>query len=350
MREKTFRKPTPRELFNMQGIKDSTRINQKVILELIDSRILVPVGDSYEQAVKTVEELQDGCFALFDKNFRISKQESDYGIKSLEGLVKIDSRQTLREISGEENPPRRLTRKFAEKYKIWPYTLIKNSMEKQNLENPPMGFYWVGLDSHVKGTTWLRSTMGAEMQIMKQRGAFFGEVIDKKPYGRNLRVRVNSRTEEGKEYEFTLFRLPMHGTRNTRQFSDWINVSHNSGDPDASYRGGEHEKRVLPVCFWSASTIFSFYDAMVFVRGHPEWRQFKVNPFPIPKNEEMIDYIDNLRLRSFILDDEKENFNLTVFNKSGIDRLIGARTILRGYDNCWHHWGKKDLSFLYKVN
>ena len=39
--------------------------------------------------------------------------------------------------------------------------------------------------------------------------------------------------------------------------------------------------------------------------------------------------------------------HLEVLNKTTMDGFIGARTSLRGYDNCWHHWGKKDLSYLY---
>ena len=132
------------------------------------------------------------------------------------------------------------------------------------------------------------------------------------------------------------------------QFSDWINILHNSSDPDTSYRGGEHEQRVHPICLWSASTIFSFYDAMLFVKKHKEWKQFRINPFPIPTNEVMIDYIDDLRLRSLILEDREGKLHLSILNKHEMDKQIGARTILRGYDNCWHHWGKKDVSYLYQ--
>jgi len=348
MKQRTFKKPTTRQLLNRKNIEYPGKINERYILKLLDSGILINVGDSYRQSVEAVEQLPEGCFALFPSKFVIPKAESDYGIKSLDDLVKIDSQQVLRTVSGQEDVPTRLTREFARDYHIWPYTLIKTAMRFENIEKPPIGFYWIGSDNRLRATTWIRAITGAEMQVMKQAGVFDGKIIDRTPYGRNLRVKVSSRTEENEEYEFTLARLPMHKRGDPSQYFDWINLSHNSPDPDASYRGEEHDKRAFPVCFWSASAIFSFYDAMKFVSQHKKWKQFRINPFPIPTNQEMIDYTDRLRLDSFILRiDEKKRLNLDVLNKTEIDRQIGARTILRRYDDCWHHWGKKDLSFLY---
>ena len=348
MKGKNFRKPTPRQLLEMQGVKLPKRMNIKhVVVDLLNSNVLVPTGASYKQAVETVENLEKGQLALFPSRFRTSKSESDYGIKSLDDLVKIDSRDVLKKVSGENSIPTRLTREFAEEYRIWPYTLIKTAMKMQDVEKPPIGFYWVGSDNSARATTWIRAVTGAEMMVMKKTGDFCGEIEDKVPYGRSLRVKVDSKTERGERYKFTLFRLPMHKRGDRRQFSDWINISHNSPDPDASYRGGGHEKRALPVCAWSASTIFAFYNSMQFVKEHPEWKQFRINPFPIPTNWEMSWYVDRLRLRSLILNVEKGKVGLNVLNKTEIDKAIGAKTILRKYDKCWHHWGKKDLHFLY---
>jgi len=358
MREKVFRKPTVRELFEISGLRIVGKIDSKFILDLINSGLFVVANTDYKSAVETVENLVDeeiskGAerkFVLFPGRFRVYKQDSDYGIKSLEDLVKIDSQDTLRTVSKRNDVPARMTLGFLESYKILPYILIKEAMKKANIENPPIGFYWLGADNRARVVTWLRATTGAEMMIMKRKGDFSGEVVDKKPYGRNLRVKVNSRTEEEKIYEFTLSRLPMHSKNDQRQYSDWINISHNSSDPDASYRGEEHEKRAFPLCVWSAPAIFSFYNAMSFVAAHPEWKQFRINPFPIPACEKAIDFIDYLRLKSFILTRDKASGNLIldVLNKAEIEKIIGARTVLRGYENCWHHWGKKDLSYLYK--
>ncbi len=348
MREKTFKKPTVQKVLEMGGVECSHRINNEFISHLIATGVLVPVGNSYEQAVRVVEELEEGRFALFGNYFRVSRVESDYGIKSLDDLVKIDSRSTLRKVSGVLDVPNGLTKRFVEGHGLLPYRLIGESMGKAQIEKPPIGFYWVGTNNQVRATTWMRAVPGAEMQVMKQQGDFHGEVLDKTPYGRNLRVRVSSRTEEGREYEFTLFRLPMHRKGDIEMFSGWMNISHNSNDPDTSYRGGEHERRVNPVCLWSASTIFSFYEAMRFVEEHPGWRQFKINPFPIPRNKKMIDFIDKLRLRSLLLDDSEEKIHLYVLTQRMMDGVIGARTILRSYDSCWRHWGKKDNSYLYQ--
>lgn len=352
MREKVFRKPSVRDVLKMQKIELPKKINGNFVLSLMNNGIIDYAGDSYEEAVGKIEALSSKpkTLLLFSSKFRVPKSDSDYGIKSLDDLIKIDSQKVLRDVSGEENVPSRLTREFAEKYKIWPSTLVARASKYEDVEKPPVGFYWVGFDGHVSGTTWLRSTVGAEMEVMKRKGDFQGEILDKKPYGRNLRVKVNSRTEEEVIYEFSLFRLPMHWRGDLSQFSDWINLSHNSSDPDASYRGGEHEKRVYPVTIWSATSIFAFYEAMSFVEQHPGWKQFRINPFPIPKNEDMIDHIDNLRLRSLIFhEDEKSGrVNIDVLNKYEIDKFIGAKTILRKYNNCWRHWGKEDVSYLYK--
>lgn len=348
MRERTFRKPTVREVLEMEGAECPHRINNKFISHLIATGVLVPVGDSYEQAVRVVEELEEGRFALFGNYFRVSRAESDYGIKSLDDLVKIDSQSTLKKVSGMLDVPRGLTKRFAEQHGLLPHKLIGVSMGEAQIEKPPTGFYWVGTNKQVRATTWMKAVAGAEMEVMKQQGDFYGKVIDKTPYGRNLRVQVSSRTEEGKIYEFTLFRLPMHKKGDIEMFSNWMNIAHNSSDPDTSYRGGEHERRVNPVCLWSAPTIFSFYEAMSFVEEHPDWRQFRINPFPIPRDKKMMDFIDKLRLRSLLLDNSEEKLRLYVLTKRTMDGVIGAKTILRRYDNCWRHWGKKDNSYLYQ--
>lgn len=347
MRERTFRRPSAREILEANHIELPSKIKEQFILNLIDREILVPVGHTYSEAVRSVEDLPEGKIALFPSKFRVPKGDSDLGIKSLSSLVKIDSQRVMRKVS-KGDVPNRLTKSWLEENKIWPYTLTKTSMEFADIENPPIGPYWVGSDGHANATTWLRSATGVEMAVMKKEGEFQGEIIDKKPYGRNMRVKVASRTEEGEFYEFTLFKLPMHKRGDPKQFSDWINIGHNSPDPDASYRGLEHDKREFPIDVWSASTIFSFYMSMGFVKKGKWKKQFRINPFPIPTNREAIQFIDDLRLRSLILHrNEEGRLFLNPLNKTEIDEDIGARTKLRRYDNCWFHWGKKDLSYLY---
>mgnify|MGYP001563947639 FL=1 len=347
MRERTFRTPTFKEVLDINNIEHSGKINEKEILSLIDEGHLSIVGNSYKSAVESVENLEEGKIAFFPLGARIKKTRSDEGIKSLEKLVKVDSRKILREIGGE-NAPSRMTNDFLEDNKIWPYILLVNSMKNQKVEIPPWGFYWMGADGHFRGTTWTRTVAGAEMKIMKDRGDFDGKILDKTPYAKSLRVRVSSRDEEGKSYETHLFNLPMHFKGDPKQYSDWINIEHNSNDLDSCYRGGAHGQRKFPGVFWSASTIFAFYEAMDFVTKIEKSKKFKINPFPIPRREVDIKYIDDLRLRSLIVQknpDGKLHFN--VLNKTEIDSMIGARTVLRKYENCWTHWGKKDLSFLY---
>ncbi len=354
MRETTFRKPTVKEIFEMQGIECPQRITSKFILELISKEIIVTAGNSYEEAVETIDELdfEDKSIVLFGEKFRVPGEESNRGIKSLDSLLKIDSRQNLR-IAGylgafyDVPAPRRLTKGFVNRSKVEPSHLIGISLDQRDIENPPSGFYWVGTEGVVRATTWMRAIAGAEMQVMRQAGDFSGEVVDSKPYGRNLRVRVSSRTEEGGDYEFTLSRLPFFKETDPERFAGWVNISHNSSDPDASYKGLEHNQRAHPVSFWSASTIFSFYEAMRFLRKHPGERRFITNPFPIPTNQKMIDFVDSLRLKSIIVNEEDGRLRCEVLNKGEMDLAIGARTLMRGYGDCWHH-GRKPLDYLYQ--
>jgi hypothetical protein len=350
MRENIFRKPSVRELFQLSEIEIPKRITKKYIEKLINEETIIPFKGDYKEAVVTLDNFEfSDKFILFPSEFRITNKEANYGIKSLDELVKIDSQKVLRDVSKNNGVPANLTNQFLENNKIWPYTLIKQAMKYADIKNPPMGYYWKGEDNHFRATTWLNCVEGSEMEIMKRKGDFYGEITDKKPYGRNLRVNVNSRTEEDKTYGFTLSRLPMHKRGDKTQYSNWINLSHNSPDPDASYKGEEHEKRKFPIVFWSSPAIFSFYEAMTFVTQYPGLKQFRINPFPIPTDEKTIDFVDKLRLKSFILDKEAGTETLRVLNKAEINKFIGARTTSLGYDKSWHHWGKKDLSYLYKA-
>ncbi len=351
MKERTFRRPSVKEIFNLQGIESPRAITPEKLGEFLAQEKFILAGDSYAQAVETIENLDWSApgIIILPQKFMISRISSDFGIKSLEDLVKIDNVRVLRNISNLKNPPGVLTKAFLRNYQIIPENLIKLAIEECDVENPPIGFYWTRRDKHFSATTWLRSFTGAEMQAMKSKGDFSGKVLDKVPYGKNLRVRVNSRTEEGIAYEFTLSNLPMHKARDPERFAGWVDIEHNSNDPDVSYRGKEHQKKAFPFFFWSASTIFSFYDAMKYVGKHPHWNQFQINPFPIPVDEKMVDFTDTLRLKCLIVEkSSSEGYWVDVLNKTEIDKLIGARTVLRGYNNCWYHWGKKDLDFLYK--
>ena len=325
------------------------KVSSEFILRLIDKGALVFTGDRYENAVRVVESLKPKQIALFPSRFRIKSEESNLIIKSLSDLVKIDSRGVLRNISGQEEIPTRLTRGFLEAYQKWPRSYIRRAVDDCDIENPPIGFYWMGADNHPRGTTWLRSATAAEMEAMREKGFFPEAEVEKKPYGRNIRAVVVSRTEEGKSHTYSWTRIPTHKRGSIKQYSSWLDIACSSDDPDMIFRGEEHDKRAFPINFFSAGAIFSLYESMRLTAEHPELRQFRVNVFPIPSNTDTADYIDNLRLRSLILDRDKEGcLSLFVLNKTEIDKNIGARTRLRGYNNCWYHWGKRDISYLFQ--
>ena len=342
MKEIAFEKPSLRKILSRTKAIIPEKVRDNTILDLMDQGLVRRV-DNYKDCVEAIDSLDGDKVVLFSSKFDITGHDSNYGIKSLEYLVKIDSKSVLEEIARDKNAPRTLTRDFAENHKIWPYTLIKTAMKDCEIEDPPIGPYWVGTDNHARAFTWLRAIEGAEMKVMKNKKLFNLEVIDNKPYGNNVSVGVASRSKDKKVYEFSINRLPLSRKRDRRQYSSWIDLSHNSSDPDARYRGDEHNKRVQPVNIFSASTIAAFYEIMGYVAMHPSWKQFRINPFPIPKDKAMIDYVDNLRLGSIIL---RKGGHFDVLNKTSMDRLIGARIIERGYDACFYHWGKRDTSYL----
>jgi hypothetical protein len=317
---------------------------------LINEETIIPFEGDYKEAVETLDNLEFGNkFILFPSEFRITNTEANHGIKSLEDLVKIDSQKVLRTIAKTDVVPSTLTNQFLEDNKVWPYTLIKQAMKYADIKDPPLGYYWRGEDNRFRATTWVNCVEGAIMKILKGQGFFYSEILDKKPYGRNLRVCVGSRSDDNKKYEFTLSRLPLHKRGDKKQYSDWVNLSHNSPDPDASYKGEEHEKRKFPIVFWSTPAIFSFYEAMSFIKQYPHQKQFRINPFPIPIDEKSVNFLNKLKYKSLILDNEEGKETLRVLTKTEMNKFIGARTTLLGYDKNWYHWGKKDLSYLYKA-
>jgi hypothetical protein len=354
MKEKTFRVPSVRELILKAGINLEGRVDAKFIQVAFNSGMLRLV-DSYAQGVIEVEQIgankpESGkpLFAVFPETFRIDAEDSRYGIKSLSRLAKIDSVGVLREVAGQDNVPAGFTRQFLEKYGKWPRSYVRRAVEAMSIDEPPIGFYWVGFDGHVRVVTWLRSTTAAEMQVMKANGDFPpAKVLDTTFYGRNLRVRVKSRTELKQKYDYAWLRLPMHKRGDIGQFSDWVNLSCNSNDPDMVFGGELHEKRQQTINLFSAGAIYGFYEAMGFARLTSQPKQFRINPFPIPLDKQAIDFIDNLRLRTFILCGDLDQPSLRVLNKSEIEAFVGARTILRKYNNSWVHWGSRNLGYLY---
>ena len=352
MREKTFRVPTVRELLHLGGVRLEGKVNANFVLQALNSGFFRMAPNTYRLAIPQIETLgREGGFLIFPEDFGVPGEDSNHGVKSLADLAKIDSQPVLRQITGRLDLPAGFTNALLQDARKWPRSYIRRASDACDVEAPKMGYYWVGSDDHARATTWTRNTTGAEMQVMKAHGDFpAAEILDPVFYGRNLRARVKSRTEDNVMYDYNWSRLPMHRRGDQAQYSDWINMACTSNDPDMVFRGEQHEKRVLPVHLFSAGAVFAFYEAMNHAKKIGDFRQFRVNPFSIPVNAEATDYIDNLRLRSFILKkgEDTEALSLRVLNKAEIDRFTGARTHLRGYNNCWYHWGSKNsVNFLY---
>ena len=351
MREATFDRPSVRKIIEINGHSAPRKIDERAMWKMTAEGWLLPVGDKYQQGVETLEYISDKprYIALFTTRFGVTKEQFDQGLKSLDWLVKLDSQRVLEQIAGKGKAPERLTKEFLEEYRIKPENLSSLAFNDIDVENPKVGAYWVGTDGHVHAWTFYRATVASEMEAMQDVGDFPKAIIeDKTTYGKNVRLKVPSRSVKDKWYEMTLTRLPMAKKGTPQEFSGWLNVAHNSNDPDAVYLGSEHDKRVLPVYFWSASAIYGFYESMLFAEKLGNYK-FRANPFPISANPESTNFIDNLRLRSLILEKDKKTgeFALDVLNKTEMDLIIGAKTALRGYNNCWYHWGKHKTDYLY---
>jgi hypothetical protein len=216
-------------------------------------------------------------------------------------------------------------------------------MSFADARNPPIGFYWMGWDKKPRSALWLQSATAAEMIVMHKKGDFnAGEVKDKIPYGKSIRVEVSSRTNAGEIYSFSLHRMPIFSSdRDPEIYSYWLNMEHTSSDPFASYMA-EHEQQALTQCHWSTTAATGVYLSMMHLNEVRHPLRFRVNPFPIPSNKKEVDFIDDARLKSLLLTrDENCAYSLKPLNKSEINRILGARTILREYDNCWIHMKKK---------
>jgi len=344
MRERTFRRPSVREVLEINKIDMPKRVTRNYLKELMGEGKIVYAGDTYKEVVKTVDSyLGDPKIVLFPEQFKMTKDETDDKIKSLAGLVKIDSKRVLRELSGQEQVPSRLTQRFAIQYKVLPQELIRLAVQNQDNENPPLGFYWIGSNGSARATTWLRSATASEMEIMRQRGDLGGKILDPQPYGRNIRVEVESRDEDGDSHKIPISRLSLFKEGDLRRFSKWANISHTSSDDDATFMGVAHDKRENPTVFWSVPSIAGFYQTINFLKGRSNEELVRVNPFSI-QHERMSSFIDFLRLQSLIIDFKGQVSSL---DKEEINKIVGAKTVLEPYEFNWFHSGTKSLDYLY---
>jgi hypothetical protein len=344
MRERTFIRPSVQEVLNLNGIETPKRVTKTYLKKLLAEGQIVFAGPDSAEAIKTVQDHSNKPkIILFPREFERREDYANKRIKSLDGLMKIDSWPVLRKLSGQLKGGIHFGKEFARQHKIFPETLVEQALEFHNKKRAPLGFYWMGTDGAARATTWLRATTGAEMEVMRKAGDFSGEILDQKAYGSNLRAKVRSRTEEDRSYEFTLSRLPVTPSNSSSRFGSWINMAHNSNDPDSSYRGLEFDKRAKPTIFWSAPTIAGFYHSSTFLRSITRDKTITINPFPIP-TPEMMAFIDDLRIKSLIITRDKEVRSL---NKTEMDEIIGGKTNLNPYTQNWFHRGRRNINYLY---
>ncbi len=350
MRLPAFKKLVLKDVLAYNGLGHLSE-KPEVLLKALEHHQITLAPPDHLSAADVISELgkDEPRIVLLPERFAISKEESDRLIKSLEGLVKLDSKAVLRKCTRTGVAPERLTRWYLQDNRIRPEMLIQQAMleARADLNHPPAGGYWMNGNGELSAWTWTRAVIAAEMKVMHQQNAFQGNVLDKKFYGDNGRVKVASRSEADKAYEFSLFRMPLGRRGDLRPYSGWVNMKHNSPDPDTSYRGGQHNKFKAPVIFWSAPAIFGVFLAMEFAPHEESHRIFRANPFPIPTLP-MMEFIDNIRLKTLQLTWEEGKPRLQPTSMTEQDRLIGAKTISAPYHWNWVHHGKHNLSYLYQ--
>ncbi len=355
-----FNRPPTREILQYLGVKEIPRkINNSYLLRGLNSGDFnwVLGGRTYADVAKTYQRMVEGdgrTIVVLPSSFRFPKDEINKSLKSLEGLAKADSVHVLRQIERDETAivPKRITQEFALGHrKKFPRSYFRRAIENCDIENPPMGVYWARSDGHFSGFTFLDAVGGAEMERMRQEGVFDGEVIDSRPYAGSFRVMVGSGTEPGVKHKVNFSRLPIHRWGSDEQFYSWVDMEQTSTDENTFFVGEAHKRRRKTLTIWSRPVVFAFYTGADFIKQHPEFKvHYRMNPFCIPQDEEIMKIIDHLRFRSLIFHEEggdRKSLTLHPLNKGEINRVVGAITIDKGYNNTWFHWGKRDLSYLF---
>ncbi len=337
-----FSQKDARQIIEQCGIQPPARVTKKYLRELAQEGKISYFYGGYDELVKSIEALPlSGQIILLNEKFVFGGKEASRRLKSLDDLVKIDSRQVLKSLAEPKEAPERLTKEFLETFQILPQYLAEEAFDLKRDHTQPRGIYWIDLNNTANVITWLNAVEGLHMKLLHDKGGFDLRVVDTKPYGSNIRVSVSSRQEENIEYQFLLNRLPLHYQDDISRFSSWISIQHTSNDLDATYIGGEHDKRKNPINYWSATAIAGFYEAISFINQEGSKKRIKINPFPIPKDRKMIEYIEKSKTSILIAAPNKEGeVEVRGPNKGEVEKLIGARVERMGYSPCWKYGGE----------
>ena len=351
MKERTFRFPTNSDILRYNGLNPKATLDEKTIMHMLNTGVLVWGGETYREAVEKVESIRKkpGQIVILPEKFAISQEDAREGVKSLGLMTKLDSKAVLEQISGK-SAPRRLTKEFLQEQRITPAYLARIAFSLEDVENPKIGAYWAGSDDHFHAWTFGRCATAAEMMLMAKKGAFPATGIGVKTlYGNNLaKVKVQSRTAQGVTHEVSFARLPIQREGTKQRFDTWLNMSFVSTDQDFKFVADQHNKLALPVYFASTPVVYAFYGGVRFIRELGQ-RKLSTNPFPILANAEMVDFQDDLRLSTLVMHTDEDRTKVRPLGKTEMDRLLGARTTIRGYQSCWFHSAElgRDISYLF---
>lgn len=317
----------------------------KGIVRALEGGILQMAPLTYQGAVDAIQRYGrvKQTLVVLPEPFAVSREEADRRIKSLGALAKMDSAAVISAFYQGTTPPERLSKRFLEERHIKPQDLITQAMQQARMtpDAPPAGIYWRNSFGEMSAFTWTRTIAAAERMVNDPQTA---SILDRTFYAHTARVKVTSRSAEGKAYEFPISGLPLGEAGDKQPFSGWLNIKHRSSDPDASYRGVEHSNYVTEVIFWSTPAIQGVFKAMEFASHQLQGKRFRANPFPLPRPE-LYHYAQCVKYKTLQLRWLEGKPFLCPLNMTEQDALIGHKTMNESYARNWFH-GKGDLQHL----
>lgn len=333
------------------------RVSDKTIDALCEEGIVVKgKTDVLFSQLRTVA-LTKGQILQLPEEYVMPREEVNYIIKGMRGMSVINlnssfiveavveqlaqNKSKLPE-SYRKADYKRMTAEVAELIKLYPYYMIKEGVEQlKGADVAPIAYAWYGSDAELRAVTWTRLIEGAELFAASLRKEHEIGFPDKKFYGRNIRVCVESlgKDEEG-SHTFTLTGLPIFTEYDSRQHHQWRDLKGSCNCTDKSFTSELHDKRARKTNIYCKHEIGAFFAAMRYLstlkRQYPnehKGHHFRVNPFGIP-TERLAKLAEVLRTKTFI---EKR-----MPNKTEISRVMGRYAVENGYDNAFYHWGRLD--------
>lgn len=334
------------------------QINEDVLTTLTKEGLVSTGSSDVFELVKQIDDLQPDQAINVPLEHRVTKEESDWIVKGIYGghYLNIDSSPVVRAALAEAEdfagmaglpfslPPgydsgayNRVTDQLCESAGLFPYFLIKHAVGQRRGE-PPIGFYWIPNDGRPRVVTWMRAIRGYEFYLddIDEEVPSAIILLDKEFYGKNMVVKIAKARKDKKVYTFQLSHLPIFRKGDREMYSYWRRFEGTDYEsPDKAYRGVAHDKAAPNMVFTTYHEVGAFFKAGARLRKNHELGEgieIQVNPIPI-ENKCMRGFVRKLREQAFI---GRNGLNMTE-----MERIIGARLMLEGYDANFFNWSRE---------